>query len=276
MIKNLIWERGLDLKKYKFSSDFLEDFQDKPFETIGIGLLGALSQYGIYWSIMYWLNIYEHMANTYSFAGKIFSISLLFVSIGFIIIGLRFLPHFWWELLKLIIIIITSLPEVVRNEIIIIKQIWKNRGFRKYKLFGGFIFYLHLRQRILAFLFAFISLGIIAWYFSFKQQTYEKTYWKINFYKKEPLQTFMFKPKIPYTIKTKAYTNSILINCIEYEKPDGFTEVWYITFPETTYVYFNFYSAGINEIFSQSLEIWENKSEGMKVLYPLDFRKKIK
>ncbi|MGV8018300.1 MAG: hypothetical protein AB2L26_09010 [Ignavibacteria bacterium] len=153
------------MKEFSFSSDFLDDFQDKPFETIGIALLGALSQYGIYWSIMYWLNIYEHMATTYSFAGKMFSILLLFASIGFIIIGLIFMPSFWWELLKLIIIVIASLPKVIKNEFIIIKQIWQNRGLQKYKLFGGFIFYFRLRQRILAFLLAFISLSLTAWFF---------------------------------------------------------------------------------------------------------------
>jgi hypothetical protein len=264
------------LKKFKFSSAFLEDIQDKPFETIGWALLGALSQYGIYWSIMYWLNISDHMATTYSVAGKMFSVLLLFASIGFIIIGFIILPSFWWELFKIIIIVIASLPEVVKKEIIIIKQIWKNRGFQKYKIFGGFIFYFHLRQRILAFLLAFISLGIITWFFAFKQQTYEKTYWKIKFYQNEPLQTFTFKPNIPYTIKTSAYMNSIFINFDEYVKMYDFAEVWNITFPDTTYINFNFYSAGINELFGQTLEVWENKAEGEKIYYPLSFRRKIR
>lgn len=264
------------MKKFSFSSSFLEDLQKNPFEAIGIGLLGALSQYGIYWSIMYWLNIYEHMATTYSFAGKMFSILLLFASIGFIIIGLIFMPSFWWELFKLIIIVIASLPEVIKNEFTIIKQVWQNRGLQKYKIFGGFIFYFRLRQRILAFFLAFISLSLTAWFFTYKQQTYEKTYWKIKFHRGESIETFMLKPNIPYTIKTSAYTNSLFINSIEYENPNGFTEVWHITFPDTTYLYFNLYSAGINEIFGQTLEVWENKAEGERIRYPLDFRRKIR
>lgn len=257
-----LYDRSTKSYDYKYES-FWGDFL--------YFILGALSQYGVYWGIMYCYNIYDIVGTSYSFMGKMFSSFLILVAVGAVIFGLYIFPFFWWSVFKHIYLFLVALPKYILNEFYVIKRIWENRGFGKYSLFGGFMFYFKLRQRIVAYLFAFISIGIVAWYFTFKQHTFEKDHWKIKFYRNEPLPTFLFKPNIPYTVETSTYTRSILFNFIEYEKIDGFTETWNITLKDSTYVFFNLESHAINEIFSQSLEIWENRKEGMTVFFPQDF-----
>lgn len=261
-----------------------------PKESFFLYLFGLLIIYLGYVSYNFIINFKENWDRTYSFIGHL--LILLFYPFSFVLIvaagivsiimafyTIYFLFIFMIRIPKLIkkgVVVIKGMPELIKRKSDIYKRIWNNRGFSKYKMFGGMTFYLKLRLRILAFFLAFISLSLTAYFFTFKQKTYEKTYWKIKFYQKEPIQTFIFKPNIPYTIKTSAYTNSLFINYEEYENPNGFSEIWYITFPDTTYVNFNLYSAGINELFGQTLEVWENKAEGEKIYYPLSFRRKIR
>jgi hypothetical protein len=168
------------------------------------------------------------------------------------------------------------LPQIISHEIDIIKNIWNNRGFSKYSLFGGLAFYLKLRQRVLAFFCAFLSIGIVTWYFAFKQHSYEKNYWKVNFYYNEPLPAFTLKPYIPYTIKAGPDFYGVIINGQRfvtgkntsftfddpYKIPLTLPNYWNVTFPDTANLEFMFYEEPINEFFSMTLEIWENKKEG--------------
>ena len=46
-----------------------------------------------------------------------------------------------------------------------------------------------------------------------------------------------------------------------------FPNKWYVKFPDTTQVQFIFYQDPINQIFSQSFEIWAGEEEGVKITY---------
>lgn len=201
--------------------------------------------------------------------------ALIIACIGLLI----FLPY-WFRVIQNFFLLMFSIPKIITNEIQIIKQIWSNRGIEKYKLFGGVYFYFRLRQQILAYFFACISIGIFTWYFLFRYSTYEKTYWKVNFYSYEQVPTFIFKPKVPYTIKTNAqftaiYLNDVKYNVNEYYNDSYSTDIrlskqWWIRFKDTTTVGFTFYNEPIRSIWSNTLEIWADKMDGTPI-YPHEF-----
>jgi hypothetical protein len=256
---------------------------DKPLTPIKFFLqliiFGAIEYLG-YLSFNHIFNFKEVWAHTYSTGGQIMDIILWPVAVAVLIIAVVIAWTAVQSFFAQAYLFIKDLPQTIRHEIEVIKRIWDNRGFEKYTLFGGLSFYLKLRTRILAYFFAFISLGIITWYFVFQQHSYEKTHWKINFYYSEPLPEFKFKANTPYTIESSVDFYGIIINGRRYitGKNTSFTgdapnmipltlpKNWNITFPDTTYVEFMFYEDYINKIFSMTLEVWENKKEGMTIL----------
>ena len=256
------------------------DTKITPFKALGYLVVSAIVEYLSYLSYRHITHFSEIMKHTYSTGGEILNVviwpfALVMIPIGFILAIILI-----WSFIKLLYFGFRDLPEVTVREIDIIKRIWNNRGFGKYTIFGGLSFYLKLRQRVFAYFFAFVSIGIITWFFIFKQQSYEKTYWKINFNYREPIPTFIFKPNKPYTIKSDADFYGIIVNGNryitgkntswtqdEYNKiPLDLPKNWNITFKDTTYIEFMFYSAPINEIFSQTLEVWEDVKDGSLVL----------
>lgn len=255
------------------------DENEHPFLVFIRILISAGIVYLGYLSYIHITEIDRIMKNTYSFGGELLNLILIPVALVMLFVSFFVGIALVVALVKLLIIAIKDGPKKIAHEVDIIKRIWDNRGFGKYSIFGGFSFYLKLRQRVLAFLFGFLCVGIVAWYFTFKQQEYEKTYWKVSFYYGEPTPRFIFKPNVPYTMKSGPDIYAITINGNRYVTgknsywrqdennliPFEFPEKWNITFPETTYVHFNFYSEPINQIFSQSFELWAYKKEGVTI-----------
>jgi hypothetical protein len=256
---------------------------DKPLTPIKFFLqliiFGIIEYFG-YLSYNHIFNFKEVWSHTYSTGGQIMDIILWPVAVVVLIIAVVIAWIAVQSFLSQSYLFIKDLPQTISHEIDVIKRIWDNRGFGKYSLFGGLSFYLRLRLRVLAYFFAFISLGIITWYLVFQQHSYEKTHWKINFYYSEPLPEFEFKANTPYTIESSVDFYGIIINGRRYitGKNTSWTEdapnqipltlpkYWNITFPDTTYIEFLFYEDYINKIFSMTLEVWENKKEGMTIL----------
>lgn len=255
-----------------------------PLKFIFLYLTGLLILYLGYLSYPLIFNISDKWKHTYSTGGEL----LLIISYPFALIILLaavviFFIMLYYTLFYLAVFF-KNLPQIISKETAIIKRIWANKGFGKYAMFGGVGFYLKLRSRVFAFSLAFICLSIITWFFAFKQHTYEKTYWKINFYYQEPLPEFKFKPNIPYTIKADVDLYGILINGRRYitgkntswtqDAPNKISltlpQHWNITFPDTTTIEFMFYEDYISQIFSMTLEVWENKREG-RTIYPQQF-----
>jgi hypothetical protein len=257
-----------------------DEFELTPFKLFFALVASALVEYLAYISYNHIAHFTEIMKHTYSTGGELLNVIIWPFAVIMVVIGFILALVLAWFLIKLLYVAIIGLPDVIKNENDIIKRSWKNRGFAKYKLFGGISFYLKLRQRVFAYFFAFLAIGIVTWFFIFKQHTYEKTYWKINFYYKEPLPTFTFKPNKYYTIKTDADFYGIMINGNRYVtgKSTSWTQDennkislnlpknWNIQFQDTTYIDFMFYSDHINEIFSQTLEVWEDVKDGYSIL----------
>lgn len=250
-----------------------------PVKFIFLYISGLIILYLGYLSYQLIFNWSEKWSHTYSTGGQF----LLIICWPFALIILLaavivfFIMAFYT--LSLLYTFLKELPNLIRKEVDIIQRIWANRGFGKYAIFGGLSFYLRLRLRIFAFVFAFLSLGIITWFFAFKQHTYEKTYWKINFYYNEPLPEFIFKPNISYTVKSSVDFYGIIINGRRYvtgkntywegDVPNKINltlpQHWNISFPDTTSIEFMFYEDYISQIFSMTLEVWENKREGYMI-----------
>ncbi|MBZ0201577.1 MAG: hypothetical protein K8I03_01020 [Ignavibacteria bacterium] len=270
------------MRTFKEIFDFRDrdDDFESPLEFFLFLIVGGASQYGIYWGITYILNIFNTVGNAYSLGGKLFSVLLFFVALMIVSVGVRTFPIFWWKIVRIIYLFLVSSPEIIRNETDIVRRIWQNRGFGKFRLFGGFLFYFRLRQRVIAYFLAFLSIGITTWYFAFKQHEYEKTYWKVHFYYGEPIPEIVFKPNVSYTFESSADLYAIYLNGTEHivskymkleENPRVlsliFPEKWNVKFPDTMHVEFLFYADHINEIFSQSFEVWADKEEGLKLTY---------
>jgi hypothetical protein len=172
-----------------------------------------------------------------------------------------------------------KLPERIKWEVKIWRQIWSNRGFGKYKLFGGISFYLKLRLRILAFFCFGMSFLLLSYGFYFNYKQYHRQYWiEKVFYGQAPLKIYTFLPNIPYTIKTK-----LMIYYFKFENSKQMVyfpidenlyknyqipipHEWNITFGDTTQVSMGtcfFTSPAISELFdTYDLEIWENLRGG--------------
>jgi len=256
------------------------DEEITPLKFLLLLIIGGIIEYFGYLSYNHVFNFNEVWAHTYSTGGQLLDIILWPVAVIVLVLAIIVGIYLAWVILKYFYIFFTNLPQLVSHEIEVIQRIWDNRGFGKYSIFGGLSFYLRLRLKVLAYVFAFLCLGIITWYFAFQQHTYEKTYWKINFYYSEPLPEFKFKANLPYTIKASEEFYGILINGSRYitgkntswtqdtpnKIPLTLPKYWNITFPDTTYIEFLFYEDHISEIFSMTVEVWENKREGATVL----------
>lgn len=174
---------------------------------------------------------------------------------------------------------IRDLPETVRHETQMCKEVWEARGFSKYTTFGGFLFYLKLRQRILAFFLLGISVSIFVGFFIYKQVTHEKTFWKHSFYAGERPEPFVFKANKPYSIEAdiKGYyavylngkkhvvTDNPMRNDEYYQTNLRLPKNWWIIFPETTVVIFDCYSGFWNDYISQTIEVTEGEAIGRHV-----------
>ena len=255
------------------------DHEISPVKFIFLYIAGLIILYAGYVGYQLIFNWSEKWSHTYSTGGQfLLIICWPFALIGMVLGAIVFVIMVYYTLFYLYVFL-KELPKIINNEIDVIRRIWENRGFGKYAIFGGLSFYLRLRLRVFAYFFAFICIVIITWFFAFKQHTYEKTYWKINFYYSEPLPQFKFKPNIPYTIKASDDLYGIYINGHRYitgknsswvedeqfKIPLTLPKHWNISFPDTTYVDFLFYEDYISQIFSMTLEVWENKQEGMMI-----------
>lgn len=266
-------ERGLVLWN-------ISDEDSSPLVVIFKFVVSLVIVYLGYISYRHISNFGDIMAGTYSTGGKIINVILWPVAVIVVVIAAIIVIYLVILIFKFLYIAIPEVPGIMRHEAEIVRRIWDNRGFGKYSLFGGFAFYAKLRQRVFAYFFAFLSIGIVTWYFAFKQHEYEKTYWKIHFYYNEPTPEFIFKPNTSYTFESSADLYSIWLDnreCIvsKYmEIKDSprvlsllFPNKWHVKFSDTTQVRFIFYQDPINQIFSQSFEIWAGKEEGLKITY---------
>lgn len=176
-----------------------------------------------------------------------------------------------------------EVPAVLRHEITLIKQIWTNKGFGKYRLFGGIGFYLRLRMRVIAYVLAF-SFFASTTYFTYEQyRSFEPTHWVEKVYHHSKMRTFRFKKDMPYTVCVHgAKIKYFLVNGYYFCPPKspfsgqaGVIDIniplyntFTVTFPEDTDFAINLHTEMvINDIESKKLEVWENKKEGYEYHY---------
>lgn len=193
-----------------------------------------------------------------------------------IIVGLSNIP--------LLITGLKELPAKITSEIGLIKEIWNNRGFGKYTLFGGIGFYIKLRLRVLAFFFAFLFFASISYFLYVQYRDYEPTHWIEKVYQNSEPKIFKFKKNVPYTVDLHGaaieyfYVNgnffcapkSPLMGRPNFYALRNFQlhNKFHITFPEeTSFAILLRTEMVVNDIISNKLEIWANKEEGVEYHY---------
>jgi len=223
----------------------------------------------------------ENVVSVPTFLIEIIKIPILFLG-G--IVGIIFIFSLLVSAVPHIFLGIKELPNYLKHESQILKQIWSNRGIGKYSLFGGFGFYFRLRMRVIAFVLAFMFFFSTA-YFTFERyRTYEPTHWVEKVYHQSKVRVFKFKNNIPYTICLHGsaveyfYVNGSYF-CApksDFMGRDNFYALrnfqlhntFNITFPfETDFAILLHTEMVWNDIESKKIEIWENKREGVEYHY---------
>lgn len=263
----------------------IKKFPNPSIYDSGWVLVGLISLYD-------WYYVISKTVNHFTLPSKMMSgdcIRGIYIFVC-IIVAIITAPYAWWIIILVSRIFVSfylglrDIPDYVKQQLPLLKRIWSTSGFLKYKAFGGLTLYVMLRTRVLAFLFAFISVGILTWFFIYKQYTYKWDYRKIRFYYGEQIEPIKFYPNTYYTFESSSLLYAIYVNGRMYsvgeqfvndaygrqkfnpEKKDLYLpDTWNIKFSDTVKVQFVFYTEPIHQIFAQSFELWANKQLGKSV-----------
>lgn len=236
-----------------------------------------------FWGIPYLINIGTHWnENVLSVPTFLIEIAkiLFFIICGYVgIIQAYYLVKTLILHIPTLFTALKEVPDKIRFEIGLIKNIMNNSGMGKYRLFGGIGFYFRLRMRVFAFLFALLFFSSTFLFLYNKYDQFETSHWVEKVYHHSKVKTFTFKKDIPYTIcihgsevdyifvngyyfcgkdsPYKEYPNAVPLN--QFRPHDTFS----ITFPEETSFAIKLKTEMvINDIMSEKYEIWENKADG--------------
>lgn len=263
----------------------VKSFQKPGWKDSGWMIVGALCLYNWYYVISRFIQAFSNPMQQNS--GSCIRGTFL---IACVIFGVATAPFALWVLItvwRIFVSFLLSLKDVpyfIKEQMPLIKRIWQVRGFKKYKLFGGFSFYIVMRTRVLAYLFAFFAVGIVTWFFIYKQKTYSWDYRKIRFYYGERIEPLTLVPGYYYTFTSSSQLYALVINGEKFsvgteyikdaygrpmanpEKKDLYlSETWNIYVKDTTKINFGFYTEPIHQIFAQSFEMWKDKTEGTTI-----------
>ncbi|MFZ1321398.1 MAG: hypothetical protein WAT71_07565 [Ignavibacteria bacterium] len=169
------------------------------------------------------------------------------------------------------------------NDFSILKQIWQNRGFGKYTLFGGLKFYLRLRIQFFAYLFAAITalllfVGVYQTY-----ENYEPTYWRETvYYEPSELPTFKLEANTFYTFEMSDDLDYALVNGNYFAAP-GSLYLYYSYFYKLPYKWRRTFHVKfpydvkisimpdldmvINLVLTEKIEVYKYKQEGTYIDY---------
>ncbi len=265
----------------------IRKFPNPKLNDSGWVIVGLISLYDWYYIIS---KTYNHFAHpTPMLSGDCIRGIYIFICL---LVGIVTAPFAWWVLIIIyrifasFLLSLRDIPDYVKQQWPLLKIIWSTSGYSKYKAFGNLALYIMLRTRVLAFLFAFITVGILTWFFVYKQYTYKWDYRKIRFYYGEQIEPVKFYPNTDYTFESSSHLFAIYMNGMRYsvgdeyikdaygrsmtnpEKKDLYLpDIWNVSFSDTAKVQFVFYSEPINQIFAQSFELWADKRKGRTITF---------
>jgi len=169
------------------------------------------------------------------------------------------------------------------NDFSILKQIWQNRGFGKYTLFGGLKFYFRLRIQFFAYFFASVTalllfVGVYRTY-----ENYEPTYWRESMYfQTENLPVFELKANTYYTFELSDDLDVVWVNGTYFEAPKNLNHYrpkyyklpykwgrkWHVKFPYDVRIGVQpELEIVINDVISEHVEVTKFKQEGTYIDY---------
>ena len=169
------------------------------------------------------------------------------------------------------------------NDFSILKQIWQNRGFGKYTLFGGLKFYFRLRIQFFSYFFASVTalllfVGVYRTY-----QNYEPTYWRESvYYDPGELPVFELDANVFYTFELSdelemAWANGYYFAAPNsrfvgepnhYTLPYKWKRKFHLKFPyKTRFAVLPKVEMVINDVLSEKIEVYKYKQEGTYINY---------
>lgn len=173
----------------------------------------------------------------------------------------------------------------MKKEFSIIRQIWRNRGFGKYTLFGGLAFYFRLRIQFFAYLSAFITSMVLLGGVYSTYKNYEPTYWrKTIYYDSREWPIFELKANTYYTFKISDNFNTARVNGYNFAKPGlliggqehyinlpyNLPREFHVMFPyDTRMAVVPELDLIIDLVISEKMEVWKFKQEGVYVPYQI-------
>lgn len=169
------------------------------------------------------------------------------------------------------------------NDFSILKQIWQNRGFGKYTLFGGLKFYLRLRVQFFAYFFASVTalLLFVGVYRTYKN--YEPTYWRESiYYDPGELHVFELDANVFYTFELSDELEMAWVNGVYFAVPNsryvGLRNYYTLPYKWKRKFHIKFpyrvrmsvvpeLEMVINNVLSEKIEVYKYKQEGTYIDY---------
>lgn len=170
----------------------------------------------------------------------------------------------------------------MKNDFSILKQIWQNRGFGKYSLFGGLAFYFRLRIQFFAYLSAFLTSLVLLGGVYTEYKAYEPSYWRKSVYFGEDEKPeFLFEANVFYTVRMNDNLDYIIVNGVpfmsytrertrenDFNIPFKFQKVFHIQFPYTvTITIVPELDFPIDFVISEKVEVWKGVKGGQFISY---------
>lgn len=172
----------------------------------------------------------------------------------------------------------------MENDFSILKQIWQNRGFGKYTLFGGLAFYLRLRVQFFAYFFSAITALLLFFGVYRTYENYEPTYWRQSvYYETRKIPVFTLEAHTDYTFKVTDDVELVMANGRYFATPNSrylvqgniilpynFGRTFHVRFPyKITIGVQPELNILINDVISEKVELYKYKQEGIYVDYQL-------
>lgn len=169
------------------------------------------------------------------------------------------------------------------NDFSILKQIWQNRGFGKYTLFGGLKFYFRLRIQFFAYVSAALTALVLFVGVYRTYQNYEPTYFRESMYcHTDNLPTFDLEADTYYTLELTDDLEVVWVNGHYFVPPNSqllgqpnyyrlpykWKRVWHIKFPYKVKMGVQpIMDMVINDVISEKVEVYKYKQEGTLIDY---------